>query len=181
MSGLVQPGRHQAEDLDLPIAEAARAQLVRAAGRWAAGRLEHGGHRVGVEAPDVHIADELLSAGVLGTRAARCGRGSFMAWKASAAARIRAAVGVAARGTRGGSRSRRAARGACRRSEPSERGVAERGQHALGEVGVEASLFPLGGRQRPVLLPHRVRDAGAADVVEEGRHSQLADRERVEA
>jgi len=59
-----------------------------------AGGGEHGVHRVSLQAARPHLPPQHVR-GQLRRRAGRCGRGSLMAWQASAAARIRPVAGIA--------------------------------------------------------------------------------------
>ena len=89
---------------------------------------------------------------------ARYGRGRRMAANASATARMRAAIGMAGAAQPGGTRNRRAVRGACRRRWRAARATARRPGSARSSSRA-SHLLPLHSGERARLLPHRVGHA----------------------
>ena len=87
----------------------------------------------------------------------RCGRSSRAVWKASAAARMRAAGDRSGPVTFGDSPSRRAVRGGAARAPPSLAGRPEGGQRPLAVIGMKLRRIALARRQRPHPHPGRHR------------------------
>ena len=83
--GLEAAGEH-AEDLGFALGQPGSALQSR---HPLPCRLHHGGDRVGVEAAGARLASQVLGR-PFGATGSRCGRGSHIAWKASAAASRRA-------------------------------------------------------------------------------------------
>ena len=162
-------GRDQPRDLDLALAEAGRAAGCPGAGAGSRPRPRARPITASPSSRPARTSRCSSAAACSASSAGRCGRSWVIAWKASAAARIRTA----------GARSRRAAAAVVARPvEPLVVHAGDaghrlerlgRGQDALRVVRVHPHLLPLGGGQRAGLLPDRVRDRDAAEVARAAR------------